>query len=1199
MQFVYDDCLREWRVDPQARTLPLSRAPIFAASSAMGYEHVGGTWIGRPTSIPVRPGEGEDEFVLNTSTEWLSDGLISHEEYKSVADRANTPGALQAPRDHAVLGTSGWGYSMIGSPRYQHFLLSQPFCIAMRPSVEGRLEGVNYLVRPREVREQEPRVVGASRHSSLGRSKWKPTAGPQRVWFEVLYHPYACEMISTVARGGIGALLAPGEDSELDRQALAEVDGDSTIFESFEPVPAVVLEPYPLEEFAFTRTGAYSTYNWEVFFHIPMLIADRLSKAGRYAEARKWFHYIYDPTDMSSHDPPAKFWRVKPLFDQAGAPTTIDELLEELASGSTELEDDIEDWRNDPFNPHGLARHRHIAYMRAVVLRYVENLVAWADSLFQRDTIESINEATQLYVLAVEILGEPVPEIEAPDVDSVDFATIRSRLDEFSNALVDLEELVSTTTTSSPEAGGPPVPRSILYFCIPANSRLRSLWNTIRDRLFKIRHCQDIEGQRRQLPLFEPPIDPALLVRARAAGLDLREVLDRTSAISLPVHRYAYLFAKAVELSNDVRGLGAALLAALEKRDAEDLSLLRIRHERALLDRVSALKDLQVEEAEEQLEALRAARAQTEARRVSYAGRQFISHTERAQQGHLDAAHVMSSIGEGFNLAGSLARLVPETTASAPPAVTFGGANLGDSLAAMGSYCGFIASQSTFLAQRAGTLASYERRQEDWDLQIEQAELELTQLERQILAAEIRLELARLDRSNHTVQREHAREVELLMREKFTNRQLYAWMSGQLAALHRDAFSLASAAARRAERAAQNELGLAPAAFSYVGIDLWEGERRGLLAGERLLQNLRDMDAAFHLKNKREHELTKHISLAMLRPEALIELKQTGSCRFVVPEIVYDLDFPGHYRRRIKSVSISIPSVTGPTTNVSAELTLERSWVRADSDAREYGFSLETTDHIVNVRPLQSIATSTANRDAGVFELSFRDERYLPFEGAGAISQWRLELPSSVPAFDHNTISDAILHISYTASNGPLEFTQRVRDHVGGALDQWVTEVTGDREAFSFLLSLRRQHSDRFHQLVHQPSGTTHQAAVRVGPQHLPFFVRALAARGAGTMEVETMTALLVLDRVPEDWADGGPQLSVAGATPTSLETIAGRWGGQPHAVFDVSGPIARDWTIELDRTRLPEELRDRDGELVAARIQDLLLVFTIRSPGA
>ena len=46
------------------------------------------------------------------------------------------------------------------------------------------------------------------------------------------------------------------------------------------------------------------------------------------------------------------------------------------------------------------------SYQYAVVQKYVDNLIAWGDQLFRRDTIESINEATQLYVLAAKILGK-------------------------------------------------------------------------------------------------------------------------------------------------------------------------------------------------------------------------------------------------------------------------------------------------------------------------------------------------------------------------------------------------------------------------------------------------------------------------------------------------------------------------------------------------------------------------------------------------------------------------------------------------------------------------------------------------------------------------------------------------------------------------------------------------------------------------
>lgn len=53
-----------------------------------------------------------------------------------------------------------------------------------------------------------------------------------------------------------------------------------------------------------------------------------------------------------------------------------------------------------------------------------------------------------------------------------------------------------------------------------------------------------------------------------------------------------------------------------------------------------------------------------------------------------------------------------------------------------------------------------------------------------------------------------------------------------------------------------------------------------------------------------------------------------------------------------------------------------------------------------------------------MFETNLHDERFLPFEGAGAISAWKLDLPSSYPAFDYSTISDVILHIRYTARLG-------------------------------------------------------------------------------------------------------------------------------------------------------------------------------------
>ena len=72
---------------------------------------------------------------------------------------------------------------------------------------------------------------------------------------------------------------------------------------------------------------------------------------------------------------------------------------------------------------------------------------------------------------------------------------------------------------------------------------------------------------------------------------------------------------------------------------------------------------------------------------------------------------------------------------------------------------------------------------------------------------------------------------------------------------------------------------------------------------------------------------------------------------------------------------------------------------------------------------IRSIVTSNAQNDDGMFETNFRDERYLPFEGAGAISTWNLELPR-LKQFDYKSISDVIIHMSYMAVDGSEEIVE-------------------------------------------------------------------------------------------------------------------------------------------------------------------------------
>jgi hypothetical protein len=65
-----------------------------------------------------------------------------------------------------------------------------------------------------------------------------------------------------------------------------------------------------------------------------------------------------------------------------------------------------------------------------------------------------------------------------------------------------------------------------------------------------------------------------------------------------------------------------------------------------------------------------------------------------------------------------------------------------------------------------------------------------------------------------------------------------------------------------------------------------------------------------------------------------------------------------------------------------------------------------------------AVATSSGQNDSGLFELSFSDPRYLPFEFMGAVSRWRIELPPENNYFDPATLTDTVLHLNYTAREG-------------------------------------------------------------------------------------------------------------------------------------------------------------------------------------
>ena len=985
------------------------------------------------------------------------------------------------------------------------------------------------------------------------------------------FHPYVGEFIGQLNKESLAGLFDVDFQSKCAEDFFKEEYDPNTSDDRLEVV-------YPKKEIDLSEGGPYSVYNWELLFHAPLAIAVHLSKNQRFAEAQRWFHFIFDPTSNdTSVEPPMRFWKFREFRENSDV-ELINELLMRLSDPEdselrAQVETSINGWRENPFQPHVVARNRPLAYRFNVVMKYLDNLIAWGDSLFRQDTIETINEATQIYVLAANILGPKPQKIPRMGITQPKtYAVLKNKLDAFGNALVDMEgqipfnlSIPSTRHSATSQTDCLFGIARTLYFCIPQNDNLLGYWDTVADRLFKIRYCMNIEGIVRQLPLFEPPIDPGMLVKAAAAGIDISSMV---SGLNQPISqvRAPLIIQKALEICSEVKSLGNALLSALEKKDAEEFALLRQGHEIKILQLVEDVKYLQWKEAEASTEALLKTREVTYQRyrhyqlilgmkdeelaeikelsiekkelkednfddvynelvgiygnpisleeyRKEQTGGDMIEQAAGALSdilGSDDGANLQLNISESKELntfmpqahglqqssavveaIASALSLIPEFAANVQPvgigaSVSFGGRELSTFTSIGAKIIRIHADEMSYRANRASKLASYQRRIDDWVLQNNLAASELMQIGRQIISALIREQIVKNEYETHKKQIEHAREIDTFLKEKFTNLDLYTWMQGEISKIYYECYKFAFDIAKKAEQTMKHELMRKELAdMNFIKFNYWDSGRKGLLSGEALYLDLKRMEMAYHDHNKREYEMTKHVSLQQLNPNALLQLKATGSCEITIPEWLFDLDGPGHYMRRIKTVSLSIPCVTGPYTSVNCTLSLLKSTVRQSSLLKDglFGRDGSEDDRFKDYfGAIQSIVTSSGQNDSGLFDTNLRDERYLPFEGAGAESRWKLELPNDFKQFDYNTISDVILHLRYTAREGGDLLKFGARDKI----DEIVKNAETSGLARSF--SLKHDFPTEWHRFVN--SAEDDDLSIVIKKDHFPYIAQ-------------------------------------------------------------------------------------------------------------
>lgn len=371
-------------------------------------------------------------------------------------------------------------------------------------------------------------------------------------------------------------------------QLLAHTTASSSIDDLYSMLASIdsgYIAPHELKE-------PNSLYNWELGLHVPMLLMEQLASSHQYDKALEIAHYVFDP--LSGGPGVVDSWKWAPfryITVEGDVQAILNGLLANVPNSN------INNWRNAPFQPHLVARDRPRSYMKWIVMKYISILIASGDQMFRQNTLETVPLAIQYYTMAAHLYGPPghVITTKAKRPPRT-YNSLLSKWDAFSNAMIEFESAFPFVRVYNGQSNRP-ISR---YFCVPDNPKLKELRATIDDRLYKIRHCQDINGNAIKLALFEPPIDPGALVRATANGISLSNVMEHLGG-PMPNYRFRYLLQKAFEMVHELRSLGDSFLTAKEKKDSQSFELIRIGHETTINALVLDLKKLNLDEANKSL----------------------------------------------------------------------------------------------------------------------------------------------------------------------------------------------------------------------------------------------------------------------------------------------------------------------------------------------------------------------------------------------------------------------------------------------------------------------------------------------------------------------------------------------------------------------------------------------------------------------
>ena len=126
--------------------------------------------------------------------------------------------------------------------------------------------------------------------------------------FQDFFHPFIANLINQLNQTSVSGMLDPDFLAGLNLPYDPPPAGNPADYTPLDSgTVSVDLEPGVIDV---SIGGPYANYNWELLYHIPVMVAVHLSNNQRFAEAQKWFHLVFDPTSTdTSVPPPQRFWK--------------------------------------------------------------------------------------------------------------------------------------------------------------------------------------------------------------------------------------------------------------------------------------------------------------------------------------------------------------------------------------------------------------------------------------------------------------------------------------------------------------------------------------------------------------------------------------------------------------------------------------------------------------------------------------------------------------------------------------------------------------------------------------------------------------------------------------------------------------------------------------------------------------------------